>query len=86
MLYPYLRTRKLTITRQDVITLFSEEAPFTKHFSEGIRDILEEIRKSTIRPNKKDVVLPFATDPKILKVMVEFKGKDQYWKRPNFKK
>nr|XP_054748162.1 RNA cytosine-C(5)-methyltransferase NSUN2-like [Lytechinus pictus] len=41
VIYPYIRDRKITITREDVITLFSEEAPFTKNFSEGIRDTLE---------------------------------------------
>ena len=43
MLYPYLNERKLTVSREDVITLFSEEAPFTKNFSEGIRDTLDEL-------------------------------------------
>ena len=31
-----------------------------------------QFRSITIRPKKKDVVLPFATDPKILKSTVSF--------------
>ncbi|XP_071490543.1 RNA cytosine-C(5)-methyltransferase NSUN2-like [Diadema antillarum] len=48
ILYPYVKRRKLTVKREDIVTLFSEENPFTKNFSEGIKETLDTMGQGSV--------------------------------------